>query len=264
MNRLLITGAAGRIATALRPRLRDLARVMCLSDRVDIVAPGPNEEVAICDLADADAVYAAAEGCDGILHLGGCPHEDAWEAIRSANFDGTRNVYEAARRHRIGRVVFASSNHAMGFYPTGQRLDADTPPRPDSYYGLSKAFGEGLARLYWDKCGIESVCMRIGSCFEKPTNRRMLSTWLSDDDLAELVRRSFRAPSVGWTVVYGASANTHGWWDNSGSAHLGWQPRDNAETFRAEVEASNPPPDPEAPENRWQGAGFAAAPIIER
>lgn len=262
MNRLLITGAAGNLGSAMRPRLAGLAPRLRLADRVAVPDPAPNEEVVQCDLADAAAVEAMVAGTEGIVHFGGRSVEDRWSVIRAANIDGMVNLYEAARRQGVRRIVFASSNHVIGFYPPGERLDAATPPRPDSLYGLSKAFGEDLAQLYWDKFGIETLSIRIGSCFEKPRNRRMLSTWMSFDDLAALIARAFAVDRLGCTMVYGVSANPAGWWDNSHAAHLGWQPQDSAETFRAEVEVATPPAGAEAPESRWQGAAFAAQDII--
>lgn len=264
MKRLLMTGAAGNLGKAMRTRIGNLADALRLSDIAPASDLTDTEEFVACDLADASAVDALVRDCDGIVHFGGRSVEDDWQTIRSANIDGCFNIYEAARRHGIGRIFLASSNHVTGFYRPGKRLDGNTAPRPDSLYGLSKAFGEDLARLYWDKFGIESVCARIGSSFPRPTNHRMLSTWLSHDDLGRLIERTFAAKRVGWTVVYGASANQAGWWDNTPAAHLGWAPQDTAETYRAEVEAAGNPPGPEAPESRWQGATFAAQSIIER
>ncbi|MBI1172885.1 NAD-dependent epimerase/dehydratase family protein [bacterium] len=262
MQRLLITGAAGGLGSAMRGRLAPLARTLRLSDIAPIANPAAHEEVVPCDLADAAAMRALVAGCDGVVHFGGRSVEDSWPVIRAANIDGVLNLYEAARKEGVRRIVFASSNHVIGFYPPSQRLDGATPPRPDGLYGLSKAFGEDLAQLYWDKFQIETVCIRIGSCFPKPRNHRMLSTWLSYDDLAALIACSFAAPKVGCTIVYGVSANAQGWWDNAHAAHLGWTPKDNAEAWRAEIEAAAPAPGPEAPESLWQGAQFAAQGIV--
>jgi uronate dehydrogenase len=262
MKRLLITGAAGEIGTAMRPLLAHLAEVRRLTDISPIPDPAPGEETITCDLADAAGMAAVVEDCDAIVHIGGCRTEASWGEISASNIGGTFNLYEAARKARVRRIVYASSNHVMGFYAPGERLDVASPPRPDSLYGLSKAFGEDLARLYWDKFGIETVCIRIGSCFPRPRSRRMLATWMSRADLARLIECSFSAPHVGWTVVYGVSANQRSWWDNAGAAHLGWVPRDSADAFRAEVEAAYPEPDDDDPERRWQGAAFAGMGIV--
>lgn len=263
MKRLLITGAAGNLGTAMRERLPHLAETLRLSDIAPVEDLAANEEVVTADLADEAAVEAMVAGCDGIVHFGGRAVEDSWKVIRAANIDGMHHLYEAARTHGVRRIVFASSNHVTGFYPPGERLDSETPPRPDGIYGASKAFGEDLARMYWDKFGIETLCVRIGSCFPKPKNRRMLATWMSFDDLARLIESAFRTERLGWAVIYGVSANPTGWWDNAKAAHIGWQPQDTAEVFRAEIEAASPPYAPDAPEARWQGGTFAAQGIIE-
>ncbi len=254
---LLLTGAAGNLGTVLRPRLAELATVLRLSDIRDCGAPGAGEEIVGCDLADAGAVDALVAGVDAIVHLGGVATESTFQKIVRTNIEGTFNVYEAARRHRTRRIVFASSNHAIGFYRQSEVIDAAAPLRPDSNYGLSKAFGENLARFYFDRYGIESVCLRIGSSFPEPVDRRMLTTWLSYEDLFELVRTSLVTPSVGFTVVFGASANRDSWWDNRLAGHLGYAPKDNTERFRARIEAEQPL-DPDAPGAVYHGGAFTA------
>lgn len=156
------------------------------------------------------------------------------------------------------RVVFASSNHVIGFYEQGARLDADAPLRPDGYYGLSKAYGENLSRFYYDRYGIETVCLRIGSSFPEPKDRRMMVTWLSYDDLTDLVVRSLFTPNVGHLIAYGASANRDSWWDNHRAAALGFAPKDSSEAFRAQVEAQAPLP-ADDPAGRFQGGAFVKA-----
>lgn len=238
MQKLLITGAAGRIGSFMRKRLAPLADTLRLSDIVDLGEAGPNEELVPCELGDASAVDALVDGCDGIVHLGGIPNDDTWEVIRNGNFDGVYNIYEAARRHGKPRIVFASSNHATGMYLASDRLDGKTPPKPDGIYGLSKAFGEMLAGMYFTKYGVESASVRIGSFAPEPRNRRMLSTWLSGEDFALLIERCFKVPTLGCPVVYGASANDASWWDNSAVNYLGWRPRDNATKYREQIEAA--------------------------
>jgi len=250
MKRILITGATGRIGSFMRKRLAPLADTLRLSDISDLGDAAPNEELVRCDLGDANAVDALVEGCDGIVHLGGTPNENTWEVVRNSNIDGVYNIYEAARKHGKPRIVFASSNHVTGMYLSSDRLDGDTPPRPDGLYGLSKAFGEVLAGMYFTKYGVESACVRIGTYGPVPRNRRMLSTWLSGEDFALLIERVFRAPHLGCPVIYGVSANAASWWDNSKSNYLGWVPRDNAEAYRAKIEAM---PDTELPHTRYQG-----------
>jgi uronate dehydrogenase len=236
-ERMLLTGAAGALGRVLRGGIKHLASGMRLSDREPIEQPQTDEEVVECDLGDRDAVLALTEGVDAVVHLGGISGENAFDAILNSNIVGMYNLYEGCRKNGVSRVVWASSNHAIGFYPRTQVIDATVPQRPDTNYGLSKAFGENVAQYYWDKYGIETVSMRIGSCFPKPRDRRMLSTWLSYPDLIQLVKRSLLAPRVEHTVIYGVSNNDMVLWDNTKALHIGYRPKDNAEQFRAEVEA---------------------------
>ncbi|MEM7567669.1 MAG: NAD-dependent epimerase/dehydratase family protein, partial [Pseudomonadota bacterium] len=162
-----------------------------------------------------------------------------------------------ARLTGVRRVLFASSNHAIGFHPRSQKLDADSPVRPDGLYGVSKVFGEGLARLYWDKFGIESLIVRIGSCFPEPRDLRQLATWLSPDDMIRLIERMVGAPHLGCPIVYGASDNAESWWDNAKAGYLGWRPQDSAEDYREALEARLGRPQPLAGEVYFQGGSFA-------
>lgn len=258
ISRLLLTGAAGGLGKVLRASLRPYATRMRLSDVAAMDPAGAGEETVPCDLADKAAVDALVRGCDAIVHLGGISTEHAFEEIVEANIKGVFHLYEGARRHGVKRVVFASSNHVIGFHKQGEMLATDCEPRPDSYYGLSKAFGEDLSRFYFDRYGIETACLRIGSSFPEPKDRRMLITWLSYRDLTELVRCCLFAPRLGHTIVYGVSDNRDKWWDNAGAAHLGFKPQDNSEPFRAKLEAK-PPLDPSDPARVYQGGGFVKA-----
>jgi uronate dehydrogenase len=255
---LLLTGAAGGLGRVLRPRLRGRARVLRVSDIAPIAAAGEGEEVVTAALQDSAAVAALVEGCDAIVHLGGISTEGPFAPILEANIVGVWNLYEAARRHGVRRVVFASSNHVTGFYRQDEVVAPADPVRPDGHYGLSKAFGENVARFYFDRYGIESVCLRIGSSFPAPKDRRMLATWLSYDDLERLVVASLSAPVVGCSIVYGVSANERVWWDNTSASHLGFRPRDSSESFRAAVEARRPAADPRGPAALFQGGAFVA------
>ena len=258
-NRLLLTGAAGGLGKVLRERLKPYCNTLRLSDIAEMAPAGANEEVVRCDLADAAAIDALVKGTDAIVHLGGVSVEGPWGPILAANFAGLHNVYESARRHGVKRIVFASSNHAVGFHKQGEVLDVNAPTRPDGNYGMSKAFGEDLSRFYFDRYGIETVCLRIGSSFPEPRDRRMLITWLSYNDLTELVRCSLFTPKVGHTIVYGVSNNRDKWWDNSGAAHLGYVPKDSSEQFRAKVEAASPELPADDPAKIYQGGGFTKA-----
>jgi len=188
----------------------------------------PHEELVECDLADQDAVTKLVQGCDGIIHLGGHPVEGPWDTILDSNIRGAYHIYEAARLAGCRRILFASSSHAVGFYPRTQRLETNASPRPDTLYGLSKVFGENLGQLYWDKFGIESVALRIGACFDRPKSRRHLPMFQSYDDMARLARAVFAAEHIGFTIMYGVSDNDQMWWDNGAAAHVGYRPQDNS------------------------------------
>ncbi|MNS82273.1 Erythronolide synthase, modules 3 and 4 [compost metagenome] len=258
LGRLLLTGAAGGLGRVLRERLAPFANVIRLSDIADIApATGAHEEVVPCDLSDKAAVDALVAGCDAIAHFGGVSVERPFEEVLEANIKGVFNLYEAARRHGVKRVVFASSNHVIGFYKQDEHINAHAARRPDGYYGLSKSFGEDMAQFYFDRWGIETVSIRIGSSFPEPLNRRMMSTWLSYRDLTALIQKSLFTPGVKHTVVYGMSANRDLWWDNAAAAHLGFVPQDSSEVFRDKVEAQ-PPVAPTDPNAIYQGGAFTA------
>ena len=254
-NRLLLTGAAGGLGRVLRTSLKPLTNILRISDIALMEPAQAGEEAVRCDLADAAGVRGLLEGVDAVVHMGGISVEGPWEPILAANIAGLHNLYEAARVQGVKRVIFASSNHAIGFNPRSRRIDANDPVRPDGNYGVSKAFGEALSRFYWDRYGLETVCLRIGSCFPEPKDRRMLITWLSYEDMSELVHCSLTAPKVEHTIVFGASANRDSWWDNKAAAHLGWTPRSNTEAYRARMEAL-PPVDQSDQAELFQGGGY--------
>lgn len=257
-NKLLLTGAAGGLGKILRDRLKPFAKTLRISD-IASLAPSADahEELVLCDLADKFAVDALVAGCDAIVHLGGVSVERPFEEVLEANIKGVYNIYEAARRHGIKRVVFASSNHAIGFYKQNEQIDARSMRRPDGYYGLSKSFGEDMAQFYFDRWGIETVSIRIGSSFPEPANRRMMKTWMSYRDLTTLIQRSLFTPGVRHTVVFGMSDNKDVWWDNSAAALLGFEPQDSSEVFRDKIEAQ-PAVAADDPNAVYQGGGFTA------
>ena len=256
--RLLRTGAAGGLGRVLRPRLRSLCEVLRVSDIAEMDRAEPGEEVVRAPLQDRDAVLALLKDVSVVVHLGGISTEHAFDEILPANIVGTYNVYEAARIHGVQRIVFASSNHVTGFYAQSETIDARMPMRPDSYYGVSKAFGENLAQFYFDRYGIETVSLRIGSCFPEPLDRRQLASWLSYDDLERLVVAALAAPAVGHSVIYGISDNQQSWWDNAPARHIGFRPLDSADPYRPALEARQPVIDPAAPVARFQGGIFVA------
>jgi len=255
-NRLLITGAAGNLGTVLREGLAPLATTLRLTDRKEMGEAKANEEIVIADVGDFDAMMKVVEGCDAVVHFGAAPVERPWEEILNSSIKGGYNVYEAARRHGIRRIVYASSIHAVGYVRREEGADTHTEHRPDTLYGLSKCFVEDLAKLYFHKFGIESALLRINSCFPEPADRRHLSTWLSFRDLVQLVTRCLVAERIGWTAVYGISDNRERFFSNEKAAHLGYRPQDTAEAYREKVEAKCPPGDPFDPAVEFAGGVF--------
>lgn len=256
LGRLLLTGAAGGLGRVLRPRLRARCSLLRVSDLAAMEAAAEGEQVQRADLADRAAVHGLLAGMDAVVHLGGISTEQPFDAILQANIVGVYNLYEAARQHGVRRIVFASSNHVTGFYRQDEVLHPGVPVRPDGYYGISKAFGENLSRFYFDRYGIETVCLRIGSSFPEPKDRRMLATWLSYDDLERLVVASLTAPVAGHSIVYGMSDNATTWWDNTSARHLGFRPQDSSEPFRAAAEARQPRLDLQDPTVIYQGGAY--------
>ena len=234
VHRLLITGAAGTVGGMLRDGLRALADELRLLDTRRL-EPRPGEEVMEGDIADLSVARRAVAGCDACVHLAGIPVEAPFDQILHGNIEGTWAVFEAARLEGCPRIVFASSNHATGFHRVGDATGPDSPLRPDTYYGVSKVFGEALGRMYHDKFGLRVACLRIGSALARPLERRHLSTWLSPGDLNRLVAACLSSPDLGFAIVYGASANTRGWWDLESGRRLGYAPQDDSEAFAEEV-----------------------------
>ena len=251
-----MTGAAGGLGQAMRERLKANCSVLRLSD-IGAMAPAQaGEEVVQADLADAAAVHSLVAGCQAIVHFGGVSTEQPWGPILQANIIGAYNLYEAARVHGVRRVIFASSNHVMGFYRQSEVVDAHTPPRPDGLYGLSKAFGEDLSRLYFDRYGIETACVRIGSCLPEPKDRRMLASWISHDDMHRLLTACLTTQVLGHSIIYGTSDNSVSWYDNRLAHHIGYRPQDSADVFRDAVFARTPEPDLKDPVMQFQGGAF--------
>ncbi len=255
-NRILLTGAAGGLGQALRDRLKANCKVLRLADRVDLGAAAAQEELVVAELSDTEAVLGMMAGVDAVVHLGGVSVEAAFEPIMQANILGMYNLYEAARKQDVKRVIFASSNHVMGFYKQSETITASSPPRPDGLYGVSKAFGEDLSRYYFDRYGIETACVRIGSSFPEPRDRRMLATWLSYDDLHRLITACLTTPVLGHSIIYGMSDNAVTWYDNAQARHIGYKPQDSSDVFREAVYARTPAPDLMDPTVQFQGGAF--------
>ncbi|MER6914904.1 NAD(P)-dependent oxidoreductase [Streptomyces sp. NPDC000594] len=265
---VLLTGAAGGLGTLMRELLPAYGWTLRLLDARPVEgAP----EAIVADLADREALREAVRGVDAVLHLAAISLESSFERILRANIEGTFRLYEAVREEGVRRVVFASSNHAVGYTPRppgepplapGELIPVDTPRRPDTFYGLSKCFGEDLAQLYWDRHGVETVSIRIGSCFREPRTVRMLSVWMSPGDGARLCHAALTAEGVGHTVVYGSSANTRLWWDLGPARALGYEPQDDSERFAAALVAEQGELDPDNPDHRCLGGHFVTRPPI--
>ncbi|SFP34363.1 NAD-dependent epimerase/dehydratase family protein [Tranquillimonas alkanivorans] len=256
MGDLLMTGAAGGAGSFLRPLLRECYGRVILSDRAEMTDLVEGEEFRQAELSDPQAIAAALQGVDRVIHLGGQPVEADWDTVNASNIAGLHTFYEAARAAGVKRVVFASSNHAIGFYGRHRRIGADDRVRPDSLYGVSKAFGEALAALYADKHGIGTLSIRIGNVAMEPADTRRLSMWLHPEDLMQLCVIGLEHPEVHNQVVFGASGNARTWWDNSAAFALGYRPAFDAEHWAADAVKGDGAPDPVG--DRFQGGGFCS------
>jgi len=263
MRRIVLTGAAGRLGSYLREPLAALAGELVSTDIAEeIGALHGNERYVRADLADLAAMEAAFEGAEMVVHFGAKADEAPFDEILGPNIVGAYNVWEAAHRCGARRVVYASSIHAVGMYPKTEAIGVDAPHRPDTFYGLAKCFAEDLGRMYWEKRGLEAVCLRILSCAQV-TGPRALGSWLSYPDLVRLVRAAVDTPVTGFSVIYGVSANDRCPVDNSGAAFLGYRPQDNAEGFAPGILAAAGPADPRDPGQMCHGGPFAAVPLGE-
>ncbi len=258
MKSLLITGAAGGIGTRMRQLLRSVYPKLRLSDVKTPNDLGADEEFHAAELSDMAAVERIVEGVDGIVHLGGYSIEGPWDVIHQSNIVGCYNLFEAARRAKVKRVVFASSNHAVGFYPRQRKIGTDEQVRPDSRYGISKAFGEAVGAMYAYKHGLRVTCIRIGNFGDAPLDHRRLAIWISPEDLAQLVRIGLDHPDIRHEIFFGASANERSWWDNEAAFRYGYKPTGRAEEFREGAMAAQAelPADPVG--DWYQGGTFCS------
>jgi len=257
---VLITGAAGGIGTHLR---RELAGKydLRLSDRRPIKPLAAGERFARADIASLPDMLRVTKGVDAIVHLGGYSVEGSWPEILRANIVGCYNAFEAARRNGVKRILFATSNHAVGFYRRDRRIDHDVYPKPDSRYGVSKVFGEALGSLYADKYGLEVFNIRIGNVNPEPLDKRRLAIWVSPRDFAQLVQIGIDHPAIRFEIVYGISGNARAWYDNSNAERLGYRPLDNSEAYAPQVLAREKPGDPRA--EMYQGGAFVHVEAVE-
>ncbi len=295
-QRLLITGAAGRIGVMLRERLARPGRSLRLMDLQPLTADAATHETAhgpdartahdtagdaaretdgksrqgtetfVGSVTEFDTMVEASRDVDAIVHLAGIPGEMAWPEVLQTNVHGTYCVLEAAHRNGVPRVILASSNHAVGLHSRDSRRDADgvaadLSARPDTYYGWSKAAIEALGRLYADRYSMDVLCLRIGTCMDRPRDVRALSTWLSPDDCARLVEACLSAPRPGFRLVWGVSANTRRWWSLEAGREIGYEPVDDAERYAAELVAEHGEPDLDDPLHHLVGGEFGALPL---
>jgi uronate dehydrogenase len=261
MKKLVLTGAGGRLGSYLREPLSKMCDELVSTDWIeDIGTLYSGESYVKADLGSLEQMEAVLESADMVVHFGAIGDEAAWDAILHSNIIGAYNVWEAAARKGLRRVVYASSIHAVGMYPKTQRIDTEVPHRPDTYYGLAKCFAEDLGSLYWDKKRIESVHMRILSAAQV-NNTRSLGSWLSYDDMIHLVERAITTPITGFSIVYGVSDNDRTTVDNHKASFLGYRPKDNAEQFAEVVLAEAEQSNPTDPSQMYQGGPFASVEI---
>jgi uronate dehydrogenase len=257
MQSVLITGAAGGIGTRMRALLKNVYRLR-LSDLREPKDLAAGDEFIAADLADMAQVEKIVAGVEGVIHLGGISGEAAWKDIHNSNIVGCYNLFEAAYRAGVKRVVFASSNHAVGFYPRRRKIGPDEPIRPDSRYGVSKAFGEAVGAFYAYKHGLRVTSLRIGNFGDAPIDHRRLAIWISPDDLAQLIRIGLEHPDLRYEIFFGASDNERVWWDNEAAFRYGYKPTGRAEDFRDAAMAAQAklPADPVG--DHYQGGTFCS------
>lgn len=264
MKKIVLTGACGALGMSLREPLARMAESLV---SVDVApAPGtllPNETFVQADVARMDQIGPLLEGAEMVVHFAAIVDERPFEELLGPNFVGAYNVWEAASQHGLRRVVYASSIHAVGMHATADGIDTEAPHRPDTFYGLAKCFAEDLGRMYWEKRGLESVCLRILSCTPEPQNARALGTWLSHGDMIRLVERAIDTPTTGFSVIYGVSANDRAPVSNARVGFLGYRPQDNAEDWAGTLLAKAGPADPRDLAQMRLGGPFAAVPLGE-
>src|SRR3982751_4509009 len=247
MTKVALSGAGGIVGSILRKGLRERGVDLRAAGGSRALAPMfDGEEVMHGDLRDPAVVDRLLAGVDVLIHMAGTSVERPLPEIVENNLVGLHQVYEGARRHGVKRIVFASSNHAIGMHPVEEKLDLGCDFRPDGFYGLSKMWGEGVARMYWDKHGIEGVSVRIGSAIERPAEFCQVSTWFGLEDLVSFTVRCIEAKNIGYVTVWCVSANTRSYWRPFGCERLGWMPVQNSEDYAVEILAEPNPLSPVA------------------
>jgi uronate dehydrogenase len=259
MQRVLMTGAAGGIGLHMRRLLKPIYPGLVLSDMKRPDDLGADETFIPADLTNPAEIEAACKGIEGIVHFGGYSVEGTWEQILNANIIGCYNLFEAARRAGVKRVIFASSNHAVGFYPRTTTIPTEVIPRPDSRYGVSKVFGEGLGAMYAYKHGIGVTSLRIGNLGVQPIDERRLAIWLSPEDLVKQIRIGLEKPDLVYEVMYGVSDNARSWYDNSNATRLGYKPEGKAEDYKDAAMAAQAKLTRDPVSEFYQGGTFCGA-----
>jgi uronate dehydrogenase len=252
-QRVLLTGAAGKLGRRLRGPLSALCRELVMTDLVPVTCLRENERYVYCDMSDADSVSRLTAGVDSIVHFAGYPREADWATLIPANIVATTNLWEAALSKNVKKIIYASTNHVVGFHPTTRRIGVRADIKCDSRYGVSKAFTEILAQFYYDKYALESLGLRIGRCEDAPTDGRMMSTWIHPDDLAQLVKLGLTR-SVGASVLYGISSNLRAWCFNPSDPAFPYLPQHTADDFEVDIPKEGP-----SHELIFQGGPFADA-----
>lgn len=259
-TRILLTGAAGDLGTFLRPHLRKHCDVLRISDiaQLDNQNDAALDEIQLCPLEDLEGMKTLLSDVEAVVHMGAASEyatANSMSALLNPNIIGVYNVFEASRIAGVKRIVFASSHHVVGRYRHNDIVGTADSPRPDSLYAVAKLFGENLGRLYFDRYGIETVCLRIGSCFPEPKDIRMLSTWCSYDDVYRAIAASLETPHVDFSVLYGVSRNKQLYWSNAQATHIGFHPEDTAEDWREKIE-NTIGTEPQNFSSPWQGGTF--------
>jgi uronate dehydrogenase len=261
--RVLVTGAAGSIGRVVTAGLGAQGYDVVALDRLPLADRPPAGRAVVGDVLDTETLDRAVAGVDAVVHLASRPDEASLPEVLESHVHTMAAVLDAMVRHGVPRLVYASSNHAVGLTPREEPVDARTRPRPDSFYGVGKVAAEALGSLYADRHGVDVVACRIGSFLPRPTTRRHLSTWLSHHDAVRMVVAGLTAPRPGFAVLYGISANTRGWWDLRPGRALGYEPRDDAESYADEILATEETGD-DLFEASYVGGPFAAGSFARR
>lgn len=261
--KIVMTGPAGVVGSLVRPFLAEaFDQIILVTHRTPCRELASNETAVQGDIQDRDFCNSLLEGIDGLIHLAGLVGEEyTWDQVLGPNVNGTYNLFESARINEVSQIVYASSHHAIGFLPRGAHIDADTPVRPDSWYGMSKAFGEVLAAFFCDKFGMNIVSIRIGSVNEQAVDERRMHTWHSPRDMARLFTLSLKREETGHRIVYGVSECPEPFFDNSSAEEIGYRPFDKSLDNLSDPSLIEIEPDLTDPENLFVGGYFASAGI---